>query len=1681
MKNRHSAIPKRYPVRLLSALLLASLSHNSPALSLAQEPLNLSASQPPLVMLTMSRDHKLYYEAYNDYSDLNDDGVIDQRYTPSIDYLGYFDSYKCYDYSGGIFTPVAVTANKKCTGSNDTYWSGDYLNYLTTARIDAIRKVLYGGTRTTDTTTQTILERSFIPQDAHSWGKEYTSQTVDGYDIREYTPLALPTAGTRHLFANVTLTSDTSPPLLRVLNDSQFRIWEWVSKERPVAGSQCISGACETSGSSWTIVPASTTSGLSNVTHSNYKIPTGSPASQADFDTLVSSYANGTNLCGTETNTSNVVNSAIYTSGQENPWAPGSASCTQNNYMSIFTGTLNLPATGNYTFGIDGDDAIDFFIDGTQRVGWYSGHGRSNNPGSHTTGALTLAAGAHTFTFRHQENIGDANFNLYWAAAPSVITDFNVKVEVCKTISGVGSENNYGRESNCMAYGSSPVVYKPTGLLHKYGQTNGMYFGLISGSYDQNTNGGVLRKAVSSFPNEIETSTGIYKESGSTCGLSGTSTCTKGIVGTINRFKITSFDYSNQQYSCGWITTRQMNNGECEMWGNPLGEMLYEGLRYFSGKTSATSDFVTSTTKDDALGLPRVTWNASTDPYGTGNYPSCSKPYFMLISDVYPSFDSDHIPGGYFSSFTGDLSGFNASTVGQSIWDIEFGSGTTANIFIGQSSSTYDGAPTPKSASSFDSIRGLAPSEPTRQGSYAAANLAYYAHTHDLNTATGSQAASTYSIALAPPLPKIEIPTDSGGKVTIIPFAKSVGGSSISSATGSFQPTNQIVDFYVDTIKNVTTLNEDVSINSGRPYYKFRINYEDVEQGADHDMDAISIYEIFKNANGSLTVNVNSEYAAGGIIQHMGYVISGTTDDGVKLVVRDVDTATGSDPDYFLDTPNTSGVALPLTSSVTFTPTASGSSTKLLENPLWYAAKFGGFTDANGDGIPSGTEWDADGDGVPDNYFLVVNPSKLQTQMDKALAKIVNDADTLASIGTTSSSIKSDTLIFSPGYRSAVWTGELNAYPVTSSGAGSTTWQAHYLLSSRTSSDRNIFTYDVDRSGTKGIPFKWDSMTSSGTLKSSLNTSASNTVDNLGSDRVTYLRGDDVTGMRARPSITSTTLTNKLGDIIHSQPQYVGKPDSGYAESTYAYFSNSNASRTKMLYVGANDGMLHGFNAQTGAEIFAYIPSEMYRIRAGRPLLSALTRDDYGKTTNPHHYFVDGNIAYTDICTGPCAGGTGTDTWKTVLIGSLGGGGQGIYALDITTPSNFTEANASAVVKWEFLDHDHDGNTSDSTITGDADLGYTYGTPYIVKLCTARDNSSSATPKVCTTYKWFAVFGNGYNSTEADGYAGSGDAVFYIVDADTGYLKKKIPMNVGDSVNPNGLSEISPVDTDGDGVVDYLYAGDLKGNVWKIDLTSDNPNNWGTAFGSNTHPDPFYVAKDEQTTPVRQPITSQPKAKTHPQGGRLLIFGTGSYIATTDPANTQQQTMYGIWDNDGNTAVSYTNHLNLQQQSVLTGTVLYDGSIYTTLSSNSVDWSTKKGWYINLPKTKERLVYNPSLKGSDVLTFTTITPSGDICAAGGDTDDYYGDALSGGRLQWSVFSDISDPMDFGGVNAYASGKRRTGIQPPGVILNIGHGQAINQRSPNSSSGSGSGSGSTDRLDLGTNAAGRISWREILTD
>jgi len=1502
--------------RLSFLLLVVFLVGKSYATTVAQSPLFLNDSVPPIVMLTMGRDHKLYYEAYNDASDLNEDGVLDIRYKPTeIDYYGYFDSYKCYNYTSGVFVPSSVTVDKKCSGN----WSGDFLNYITTSRMDALRKVLYGGSRSTDSTSETILKRAYIPQDAHSWGKEYTSTAIDGYDIAEYSPLSQPTdiadnvhptPTGRHLFANTTL-SDNGVPILRLLQNNPNRIHEWVSKERPVA------------------------------------------------DTTI----------------------------QTNEWP-------------------------------------------------------------------------------------------HWTPQ-----DFNVYVKVC--VAGM-------EEGNCKAYSDgSTTTYKPTGLLQRYGDDELMAFGLLTGSYRRNMSGGVIRKNISSFQDEVDLDTGIFET-----GVSG-------IVDTIDKIRIKGFKYPSMcgNSSCryqygGWKLNGAMIEGTSYDWGNPIAEMMYEGVRYFAGKSAATPDFVANvndaTTPDVLLGLPLPSWE---DPYRTtaGGYPSCAKPIQLVISDVNNSYDTDQLPGSSFDTFSSDLSEpLNVSTLADTIWA---GESEASNIFIGQSGNNNDGTPSAKSVTSFKNIRGLAPEEPTKMGGYYAGSVALYGKKTDISDAIGKQNIDTIAVALASPLPRIEIPV-AGKIVTLVPFAKSVyRNAAIDYSIGAFQPTNQIVDFFVETMANTGPGNMDAGINGGRPYGKFAINYEDVEQGADHDMDAIVEYTVWVTATDELKVRLNSVYAAGSIVQHMGYVISGTTKDGTYLEVRDADTAhpTNSsnpafDTDYFLDTPpGTDAVAvpvaggpwadnalLPLDTTRTFTVGSSVSASFVKHPPLWYAAKWS-MTDDNENGILETSEWDSDTNGDPDGYFLVTNAGKLEQQLEKAFSEVLARTSSAAAAATNSTRLDANTKLYQARFTTANWEGQFRAYSIDATGTIASThqWDAATLIPAEAS--RNIYSYNPVTDD--GIEFSNTASNLSANQLAELDKDVNNNIDSLAADRVSYLRGDQTKELKN----TSGVFRNRaslMGDVINSDPWFVsGIGNFGYSRlpgiegSSYAHFRISKSIRVPAIYFGANEGMLHAINANDGAELFTYVPDAVIGS------LNKLTSPLYGCTENgciPHRYFVDGPAKSADAYVNL---GSGAE-WHTILVGTLGAGGKGIFALDITNPEHTATTGISGVsnsslsafsesnILWEIsptqptqsqTKHDNDLSKIQNH------LGYTISQASIVRM---------------NNGKWAAIVANGYDSN-------NNKAVLFIIDIETGEIMKMINTGEGSSSSPNGLSTPIVIDNNGDRMIDTIYAGDLRGNLWKFDVRDSIKANWGVAdvvSGGNAK-DPLFIATDSAGT--RQAITGKPQIGNHPDGGKMVYFGTGKYYAVGDQivaSPAKVHTFYGIRDQGAQVA----SRSNLQQQEILYELTKSSWALdIRVLSDTTVDYTSKQGWYMDLispgnPQIAqgERVVGAPLLRDGRII-FTTLIPTPDPCGWGGDSWFIEMDAIHGGALDEGVFGEDYEyemiDIDADGTpdKVYVSGVKVHGI---GIVKASSQLQMDDNKEKIYLPGSNAQTGTLDGLS--SDPDGRQSWQQI---
>lgn len=559
-------------------------------------------------------------------------------------------------------------------------------------------------------------------------------------------------------------------------------------------------------------------------------------------------------------------------------------------------------------------------------------------------------------------------------------------------------------------------------------------------------------------------------------------------------------------------------------------------------------------------------------------------------------------------------------------------------------------------------------------------------------------------------------------------------------------------------------------------------------------------------------------------------------------------------------------------------------------------------------------------------------------------------------------------------FDSSYWSGELYSYGITGGVVDTVpTWKAHDLLDSRAYNTRFAVTY----SGSQGIPFEFpaDYTDSSdfGSTEVSIEqvrdllhdapfpittTDATEIIANqaYGVSLVNYLLGDhssegkNVGDFRYRG-------THRLGDISHSSPVYVGDPDpSLFLSTSYQSWANNLTptgakGRRKMIYVGANDGGLHAFDAITGEEVFVYFPRAVFSDDS-RNGLHWLADQAY-----EHRYYVDGEsvVAEVYIDTGD---GSGL-RWRTILVGTLRGGGRSIFAIDISDPSEFnTEAGVASNILWEFT---HD------------DLGYTYGKPTIAQLNNGR---------------WAVILGNGYNP----GPSSDGKAKLFIKYLDNATDVEILPDPAATSPIPgtivggdclaissdcNGLSSPAVVDLGADSVADRIYAGDVMGNLWVFDISSTLPASWGLAYGSN----PLFQARSALN--VAQPITSQPMVVLHPterhsktSPNTMVFIGTGQYIAENDPVNTGDNTFYGIWDSGS--AITVGRGSALIEQTVNADTL--SGFDVRLLTNNPVDYTTNRGWYFDLPDSGERVIVNPIVFG-DLVVYTTMAPESNLCSS----------------------------------------------------------------------------------------------------
>jgi len=629
-------------------------------------------------------------------------------------------------------------------------------------------------------------------------------------------------------------------------------------------------------------------------------------------------------------------------------------------------------------------------------------------------------------------------------------------------------------------------------------------------------------------------------------------------------------------------------------------------------------------------------------------------------------------------------------------------------------------------------------------------------------------------------------------------------------------------------------------------------------------------------------------------------------------------------------------------------------------------------------------------------YISAADGNNLREAFRRLTKKIhsMSTQGTAAATVFNSASLTNDTMLFQGVYDARDWSGNLYAYTYTEGERGDEpVWDASALLEDRDAEKpRRIVTFNEN----KGVPFQVLPASSPVTdglselqladLARGLPEGANR--ENYISDVIEVLRGDG-DGVYLTDEAVFRDLP-ALGDIVHSSPQFVSSrasnhyPDaieatkySDYAK-TLTGASGNGPYRAPMVYVGANDGMLHAFNAESGEEVFAYIPGSVFS-----------TNDEEGMhwlvdKSYTHQPYVDGTSSVADVFV--------DNAWKTYLAGGLGRGGKAIYVLDITKPEQYTSDASAAenLVVTEF---------TDST------MGYSFSRPQMAKV--EYDN------------EWVAVFGNGFGNDD-DGQAylyllfldgsGGGEKYWKVQLGDSGSVVDGSCENSGSDCN--GLSSVTLLDLNNNGKLDRVYAGDLHGHIWVLDLTKNyhvgaqdvivHKNDAG-------QPAPLFTAcsvalvSGECPSASRQPITVKPVVVRHPKLRKaatapnlMVLFGTGRYLSESDISDTKTQAFYGVWDageENGNLTPT-----NLTEQAITT-------SIETrSLSSNDVSYTvdTNYGWYMNLPATGERVISTPVVI-DEVLIYSTLIPSSDICDRSGSGYLMGIDLSSGGATPFNVF------------------------------------------------------------------------------
>lgn len=736
---------------------------------------------------------------------------------------------------------------------------------------------------------------------------------------------------------------------------------------------------------------------------------------------------------------------------------------------------------------------------------------------------------------------------------------------------------------------------------------------------------------------------------------------------------------------------------------------------------------------------------------------------------------------------------------------------------------------------------------------------------------------------------------------------------------------------------------------------------------------------------------------------------------------------------------------------------------------IYLSAKYGGFDDSqtNNSGNPyadgNNLLWQSSLDGDAKNYFLASDAQKFLDSLSELFARVVEETGSIAggAISTQRLTVGQAGAVFQARFNPVAnfWSGKLLKYPLSLDSAGTSlvigsteTWEAGEVLTNDAALDngasRNIVIGSPIGAQATVLPtaFKWTDLAQA--HKDALNKTpytTTITTDTLGENRLSYLRGSRVDEVKVTtPAALFRPRDSILGDIVNSGLVYMGKPSTAVSGNGYNTFFEANKTRSPVIFANANDGMLHAFYDSNGKEAFAYIPGF---VASG---LNRIPDQDYS------HFSINDST--------PAVGEAyiGTE-WRSVLVSGVGAGGQGVYALDVTNPASFSRSN----VMWEFTDRDS------------SEMGNVVGTPKILKMRTSAFGATAA-------YKYYAVVASGVNNYASDGFASTtGNPSIFIIDLSrkpsdfpaqvpwtegTNFWRIALPQT--STTIAKGLVGFATAENFQTGATESLYAGDLQGNVWKLDftlkgtgsLTANAETNF-TAFNFKVNTNTkFFTAVDGAGTP--QPITGEPVISNAFFDSKLVSFGTGKYleVADTSVPSSVTNTFYTLLDK----SVAVSGRSVLQAGSVSSsGSVTVPAFVYGTPPATGTS-TLKLGWYVDLDRSIGERQISDITGASGRLFFGSLFPTKGSCGEGGGKF-YAVNALTGnGTAELSSVGILSAPLilEIGNsaiTNSDSSGQR-TVTRKIAVITQGSKGLKV-------AATSGGGLSYSQQV-------GRLSWRQL---